>query len=111
MSDALELRWVIEFTDEAGIDFETMATIWPGKEAYSFLGKRLMRRLLKLREVAARLNVSLSTVYNLAGHQLPVHRVARVKGLRIAEDDLDAYLEKSRQVGASDAPNSHVRLL
>lgn len=53
--------------------------------------------LLKLRQVAERLNCSLSNVYALTEKgELPVHRVGLRKGLRIAEEDLTAYLAKVR---------------
>jgi len=62
-------------------------------------------KLLKFRDVADRLNCSLSNVYSLAATgELPVHRVGLKKGLRVSEDDLLAYLAKVRSEGAGEAP-------
>jgi excisionase family DNA binding protein len=53
--------------------------------------------LLKLKEVAKRLNCSKSNVYSLvATGELLVHRVGLKKGLRVSEEDLAAYLAKVR---------------
>jgi excisionase family DNA binding protein len=56
-----------------------------------------MKRFLKLRECAELMNVSLSNVYALkdAG-EIPVHRLGRKKGFRVAEADLEAYLARVR---------------
>jgi excisionase family DNA binding protein len=70
-----------------------------------------MKRLLKLRDCAALLNCSLSNVYSLTSDgTLPVHRVGLKKGLRVAEEDLEAYLAKVREA-ASDTANGHISIL
>ena len=56
--------------------------------------------LLKFKQVADRLNCSLSNVYALAETGvLPVHHVGVKKGKRVAEEDLNAYLAKVRHEG------------
>lgn len=58
--------------------------------------------LLKPREVAARLSVSLSTVYGLVeSGKLACHRIGRRRGaVRVSEDDLRDYLASChREVG------------
>jgi excisionase family DNA binding protein len=70
-----------------------------------------MVKLLKLREVAAQLNCSLSNAYSLieAG-ELPVHRIGLKKGLRVSSADVEAFLAKVRQEGILDeGPLSHIR--
>lgn len=54
-------------------------------------------RLLRVNEVALRLNLSLSAVYQLVeSGRLPSHCVGMRKGIRIAESDLLAYVERCR---------------
>ena len=71
-------------------------------------------KLLKLKEVAAWLNCSLSNVYaRVADGTLPVHLVGKTKGFRVAEGDLAAYLAAVRHEGAGEAPPQalrHIRL-
>ena len=51
--------------------------------------------MLKVNEVAARLNVSNKTVYNLIKQgQFPVHKFNG--SYRVAESDLDRYIQVSR---------------
>lgn len=54
--------------------------------------------LLKPRELADRLNVSLSTVYGLIeSGKLACHRIGCGRGaVRVSEDDLTEYLESCR---------------
>lgn len=55
------------------------------------------RMMLRVREVADRLNCSLSTVYVLIETgRLPSHNVGLRKGIRVSEDDLHDYLEQCR---------------
>jgi excisionase family DNA binding protein len=71
-----------------------------GMDAFSLSCEKLLMALLKLKQVAERLNCSLSNVYSLAATgELPIHRVGVKKGLRVAEDDLLAYLRKVRSEG------------
>lgn len=54
-------------------------------------------RLLRVNEVAQRLNLSLSTVYQLVeSGRLTSHCVGMRKGIRVAESDLLAYVEQCR---------------
>ena len=54
-------------------------------------------RFLRVSEVAVRLSLSLSTVYQLIeSGRLPSHCVGLRKGIRVAESDLLAYLERCR---------------
>lgn len=60
--------------------------------------------MLRVREVAARLALSLSAVYQLIETgRLKSHCVGMRKGIRVMEDDLAAYLENTRR-RAQDAP-------
>ena len=55
--------------------------------------------LLRVNQVARRLNLSLSTVYQLIeSGRLPSHNVGMRKGIRVAESDLLAYVEQCRSV-------------
>jgi excisionase family DNA binding protein len=64
-----------------------------------------MKLLLKLKVVAERMDCSLSNVYNLvASGELPVHRVGLKKGLRVSENDLEAYLAKVRRQYVVEPP-------
>lgn len=61
------------------------------------LRKPAEERLLRVNEVALRLNLSLSTVYQLIeSGRLPSHCVGMRKGIRVAESDLLAYVEQCR---------------
>jgi len=52
---------------------------------------------LRVSEVATRLNLSLSTVYQLIETgRLPSHCVGMRKGIRVAESDLLTYVEQCR---------------
>lgn len=54
-------------------------------------------RFLRVNEVAQRLSLSLSTVYQLIENgRLPSHCVGMRKGIRVAESELLAYLERCR---------------
>lgn len=54
-------------------------------------------RFLRVYEVAQRLNLSLSTVYQLVeSGRLPSHNVGLKKGIRVAESDLLSYVERCR---------------
>jgi len=56
-------------------------------------------KLLRVSQVAQRLNLSLSTVYQLIeSGRLPSHQVGMRKGIRIAESALLAYVEGCRSV-------------
>ena len=59
---------------------------------------RVMTMLLTVREVARRLNVNRSTVYELVSNgRLSCHRVGLGRGtIRVSADDLDRYLESCR---------------
>jgi excisionase family DNA binding protein len=61
--------------------------------------------LLKPRDVAQRLNVSLSTVYGLVeSGKLACHRIGCRRGaVRVSEQDLDAYVASCRN-GIDDQP-------
>lgn len=71
---------------------------------------------LTVNDVAARLQISTSSVYLLIEHgQLPHHRVgARRRAIRVSEDDLAAYLngcrEKPREQPVKAAPPSKAKL-
>lgn len=55
--------------------------------------------MLRVRDVAARLNCSLSTVYQLIGiGRIPSHQIGLSRAIRISEEDLQIYLEQSRAV-------------
>lgn len=63
------------------------------------LPKASGERLLRVSEVADRLNLSLSTVYQLIeSGRLPSHCVGMRKGIRVAESDMLAYVERCRSV-------------
>jgi excisionase family DNA binding protein len=70
--------------------------------------------LLKLKDVAGRLDCSVSNVYALVREgKLPVLKVGLKKGLRVDEADLLAYLAKVRCEGAGAAllpALRHIRL-
>ena len=54
-------------------------------------------RFLRVSEVADRLNLSLSTVYQLIeSGRLPSHCLGLRKGIRVAESDLHTYVERCR---------------
>ena len=57
------------------------------------------RVMLKLSQVAERLNCSLSNVYNLvtSGRLMVTPTGAGGKGYRVAEDELQRFLEESRK--------------
>lgn len=56
-------------------------------------------KLLRVSEVATRLNLSLSTVYQLIETgRLPSHNVGMRKGIRVSEAALLAYVEECRSV-------------
>ena len=71
---------------------------------------------LTVNDVAARLQISTSSVYLLVEHgQLPHHRVGARRGaIRVSEDDLAAYLhgcrEKPREQPVKAAPPSKSKL-
>jgi excisionase family DNA binding protein len=53
--------------------------------------------LLTVEETAAILRLSVSAIYAMSGNELPVHRVGPKGGsIRIAREDIDAYLSKTR---------------
>jgi excisionase family DNA binding protein len=61
-------------------------------------------KFLKLKSVAELLDCSLSNVYSLVAQgKLPVHRVGLKKGLRVAEEDLLAYLKQVRSEAAEQS--------
>jgi excisionase family DNA binding protein len=65
--------------------------------------------MLRVRDVASRLNCSLSTVYVLIENgRLPAHRVGLRKGIRVSEEDLRAYLERNRGIVEQPRPASRV---
>jgi excisionase family DNA binding protein len=70
--------------------------------------------LLRLSTVAQRLNVSLSTVYQLASSgELPVIATgAGGKGFRVSEEDLEAFIDQRRTRCKVELPTEirHLRL-
>lgn len=68
-------------------------------------------RFLRVNEVAQRLNLSLSTVYQLIeSGRLPSHCVGMRKGIRVAESDLLAYVEwcrSARRQAPAPAPKKN----
>lgn len=57
-------------------------------------------KMLRVSEVASRLNCSLSTVYQLIETgQLPSHNVGLKKVIRVSEDDLREFIERRRTAG------------
>lgn len=58
--------------------------------------------LLKIPDVARRLNCSVATVYSLIeSRKLPHYRCP---GIRVSEEQIAAYLEQSRREAKSDVP-------
>ena len=72
--------------------------------------------LLKVSQVAARLNCSASTVYALVeGKKLGCHRIGNGRGaIRVSEDDLQAFLESNHVLppdrGSEVIPPSQTRV-
>ena len=68
--------------------------------------------MLKISEVAARLNLSESSVYELVeAGKIVVHRFGKCRGaIRISEDDLRTYIESCR-VGSESTPTRSKRTL
>jgi excisionase family DNA binding protein len=68
--------------------------------------------MLKVAQVAERLNCSVTTVYQLIQSGKLAHH--RCPGIRVSEEQLCAYLEKTRREGEPAAPrktpDSHHRL-
>lgn len=67
--------------------------------------------MLKIAQVAARLNCSVSTVYTLIEEQRLEHY--RCPGIRVSEDQLIKYLESVKRGGRarrSDAPRRRTKL-
>jgi excisionase family DNA binding protein len=62
--------------------------------------------MLSVKDVAARLKVSLATVYNLIQDaEIECYRIGRGRGtVRVSEDQLQAYLEKARKQGGVRMP-------
>ena len=56
--------------------------------------------MLRVSQVAQRLNCSLSMVYQLIeSGRLPSHNVGLKKAIRVSEDDLREYIERRRTAG------------
>ena len=72
--------------------------------------------LLKPRQLAERLNVSLSTVYGLIeSGKIACHRIGRGRGaVRVSEADFDAYLTScrvERKEGTAKSPRIQLKHL
>ncbi len=66
-------------------------------------------KLMKVEDVAERLNCSISTVYDaVAAGELGAYSVGRRKGYRFSEEQLQAFLEK-RKVGGDPSPRIPLR--
>ena len=62
--------------------------------------------LLTVKDVAARLNVSSSLVYQIVeGGKLPVHRIGNGRGsIRFRSEDIEAYVDECRVEKQAPAP-------
>ncbi len=62
--------------------------------------------MLTVKEVAARLKVSVATVYNLVAQgKLACHRIGTGRGaVRVSEDQLRSFLERTEQKTAGAEP-------
>ncbi len=70
------------------------AVLCPCEDADETLVERNVPMLLKVPDVARRLNCSMATVYSLIeSKKLPYHRCP---GIRVSEEQIAAYLEQTR---------------
>lgn len=62
--------------------------------------------MLKVADIAKRLNCAVSTVYALVeSGRLPCHRIGCGRGaVRVSDEDLSAYLDQSRSLSTVAAP-------
>ncbi len=67
--------------------------------------------MLTVAEVAKRLRVSMGTVYSaIADGRLKCHRFGRGRGaIRIAEEDLQSFIERSTEARSDDEQRPPVR--